>query len=420
MSGSVFDRKDAGNLGKVLTGSLIRLVLQLIPFVIVARQLGADDFGSFAAVVALCSGLGALVGWGSGNLFVRDHAQQPQNSLRYTGRMVGTTLASSVVVAGLAWGLSVGIFNIGLPTGALLLLITADCFFGRFTYLQSFALLAQGRGTAAAINDVAFAATRAMAAVLFVTLSASGSVETWAVYYLVATMFGGAIALSWTWRDIVAAPFWAISKADLGDGASFAVGSSAHMMRRQIDRPLAELLLAGEASGQYAAAARLAEAAMMPIATFFRVAYRRFFGTQEDASRMRAVLLQFGAILALGSLCVAGALWFVSGHLHLLLGEAYASSGQALQILAVLPILFAMNNLAGDALSGLERQWVRVACELVALTLKIGLLLSLVAPGSTLVWFAGLIIISEAISTLVMVWQSGAALPKSEGARHAK
>ncbi len=420
MGEAVLNRRDAGNLVQVLIGAVLRLVLQLVPFIILARTLGADDFGSFAAVVALSAGFGGLVGWGSGNLFVRDFARNSKDLKRLTGRIITTTIASGAAVSAIVFAFALFVFDVGMSATTIAILVLADCFFGRVVHLQSFALLARGKGFAAAINDVVFAATRAVAAAVFLVSASSTGIDGWAYFYLAATVVGAGIALSWSWRDIIGAPLTAVSRADLVDGASFATGASAHMMRRQVDRPLAEVLLAGEASGQYAAAARLAEAAMMPIATFFRVAYRYFFEHALNKDRVKQLIGQFVAILAAGSIAIATSLWVVAGQLDLLLGPSYANSGSALQVLAVLPFLFAMNNLAGDVLSGMDRQWERVCCELLALGLKIALLIWLAEPGVGIVWFAGIVVLADSISTLILAWRSGSSRWMAKEFKHAE
>ncbi|MEM9755036.1 MAG: hypothetical protein AAF914_03535, partial [Pseudomonadota bacterium] len=334
-------------------------------------------------------------------------------------RLSSATLLSAAAVGSAVFALAVFGFGIALPPGTVALIILSDCFFARLVHVQSFVLLAQGRSGATAANDVVFAALRAGAAVLFVALIPQGGAAAWAPFYLAASVLSALVAMSWTRRALYAAGLGVFVRRDVVDGAAFAGGTAAHMMRRQIDRPLAEALLSGPTAGNYAAAARLAEAAMLPIATVFRVTYRRFFAAGASPSpAMRGLVLRLAALLALACLGVGVGLWIVADNITLVLGPEFADAGDALRVLALLPFIHAANNLMGDALSGLGRQWDRTLCEAVALAAKVAIIVALAQQGSDLVWFAGLVCLCDASATLAMVWRSATSLPTREQVAH--
>ena len=53
-------------------GQGLRLVIQAVYFVLIARSLGPDSYGAFVAVVAMASVLVPSLGMGTPNLFVKN------------------------------------------------------------------------------------------------------------------------------------------------------------------------------------------------------------------------------------------------------------------------------------------------------------------------------------------------------------
>ncbi|WP_306142847.1 lipopolysaccharide biosynthesis protein [Roseibium sp. MMSF_3412] len=393
---------------RVLTGSVAKLAIQLGQFVIVARLLGPAEFGEFAAIVALCAGTSALVGWGSANLYVRDVTRRARSENDAWWRLVGMTVISFCVVAPLIVVASVGVFGLNIALGAVLSVILADLFLARFVNQISFVLLTHNHSGATALNDVVFAFSRLAFAGLFAVMLTEHTANTWAVFYVLATVCSAGVALISVRSVLRPVRLARITRQELTDGAAFSLGTSAHMMRRQIDRPISQVMLSSEAAGLYASAARLSEAAIMPIAAFFRVAYRRFFQTGSDQGQgaLRSFALRVGTLILLVSLSTAGALWVAADYLHYLLGPAYRDAGSVLKVLAILPVIHAVTNLCGDILSGLDRQWTRFSVELVALALKSLILVILVQKGGSTVMFAAFVVAADALGAIFMMWRS--------------
>src|ERR1700747_422734 len=81
-------------------GQGLRLIIQALYFVVIARSLGAANYGAFVGVVALVGIAYPFATLGSGNLLVKNVARDPSLFSLYWGRaLVTTSLASSVFFA---------------------------------------------------------------------------------------------------------------------------------------------------------------------------------------------------------------------------------------------------------------------------------------------------------------------------------
>src|SRR5580704_11010138 len=65
----------ARNTGWMFLGQGLRLIIQAGYFIIIARSLGVQQYGAFAAVTALVAIFSPFIGLGSGNLIVQNVAR---------------------------------------------------------------------------------------------------------------------------------------------------------------------------------------------------------------------------------------------------------------------------------------------------------------------------------------------------------
>ena len=97
-------------------GQGLKLFVQAGYFVLIARSLGPDAFGAFAAVVALAAVLGPFSGMGTPNLFIRDVRSGKREAAICWGNgllltiLSGTTLTIVVVALNYIFHLKTGIF----------------------------------------------------------------------------------------------------------------------------------------------------------------------------------------------------------------------------------------------------------------------------------------------------------------------
>src|ERR1700739_2713012 len=94
----------ARNTGWMFLGQGLRLAIQAGYFIIIARCLGVEEYGAFAAVVAMVAIISPFVGLGSGNLIVvnvaRDRALLDECFGNGVLMILGTGLLGVGIVTG--------------------------------------------------------------------------------------------------------------------------------------------------------------------------------------------------------------------------------------------------------------------------------------------------------------------------------
>jgi O-antigen/teichoic acid export membrane protein len=80
----------------MLLGQGVCLFIQGVYFVIIARSLGAHQYGAFVAVAAFPKNLSPFVGIGGGNLLIKNVAQDREHFPVYWGNLLFMTLASGL------------------------------------------------------------------------------------------------------------------------------------------------------------------------------------------------------------------------------------------------------------------------------------------------------------------------------------
>src|ERR1700733_1006715 len=95
MRKSLFSRPLVRNTVWMLIGQGLRLVIQALYFVEIARSLGATNYGAFIGVVALVGVVFPYGALGSGNLLIKNVSRDQSLFSIYWGRALATTAATS-------------------------------------------------------------------------------------------------------------------------------------------------------------------------------------------------------------------------------------------------------------------------------------------------------------------------------------
>src|SRR5690349_11783075 len=141
-----------GNLGQntvwALSGYGLRLLIQAVYFVIIARSLGANQYGGFVAGTALTAVISPFVGIGTGNLLVKNVARNQRLFRDYWGNGLLMTLASGMLFMGVVLVASFEVLPRSTPTLAIALISVSDLIFVKLLDMaawafQAFEMLAQ-------------------------------------------------------------------------------------------------------------------------------------------------------------------------------------------------------------------------------------------------------------------------------------
>lgn len=334
----------------MMVGMGARLLLQMLTFLMVSRVMGAAQFGAFVTVGAWVWIISAFSGWGADQLIVKTVARVPS--------AFGEAFGSGLVFLGLsAPPLVLGAFLIvpffvhpSISRGLILYMALADIAFFRVNVFAAACYQAVNHAMGTARLNLGFSGARLAGAVLWIVVATNHDARSWAAYYCGASGFFAIISLLLVRLDL-GPPKWNVAWQDWREGFHFSLQWSVYVALGNIDKAVVALFSNLSTAGVYGAAARIVDAALVPIRALMYSTYARFFelgaaGTHKSvklALRVLPVAVTLGFVGSLGVLIVAP----VAPDL---LGHGYVGAGKTMAVLAGLPVFCALYYLAGDVL----------------------------------------------------------------------
>lgn len=348
-------------------GQGLRLVIQAAYFTVIARSLGASNYGAFVSVAALAGILFPFATMGSGFLLIKNVSRDQKLFSAYWGRGLITTAAFSSIFFVIVLLLSSFVLPPTIPRRLVWLVTAADLFGLSIIGMCAQAFQAFDRLKWTATINVLLSSGRLAGALVLVTIHRHPSALQWGYIYFCST----AIVVAGAWLLVsmkLDSPSFGRRRAaaENREGLYFSVGLSAQTIYNDIDKTMLARLGSLDAAGIYGAAYRLIDVSFVPVSSVLAAAYPHFFrvganGVSASLAYGKPLLLR-----ALGySLLVAMALLMFSGAVPYVLGAEYARTAVALRWLALLPLLKATHYFLSDALSGAGFQGVRSCIQAV-------------------------------------------------------
>ena len=350
----------------MLGGNGLKLVIQAVYFILIARSLEPAQYGAFVAVVAIAAIVSPFVGLGTSNLMIRNTSHDPESFSRSWGNGLLITFVSGA--AALILVLSCGfLLPAGLHWSVLFLVSAADLVFGSIVAFCGFAFAAGNRFAATAQLNMWSSLSRLLGLGILIAFMKHPNVEAWAAVYMVATFATAAAALGWG-LIVLKKPTLQTNLIwlELKEGVFFSVGLSAQTIYNDIDKTMLAKLGDLSATGIYGAAYRIIDVSLVPLRSILAAANPGFFraghlgGIRETRRFMRPLLLK---TLAYAMLATVGLLVFAPVVPHIL-GNQYARSVSALRWLAVLPMIKTVHSFFADALTGAGHQRLRTMIQI--------------------------------------------------------
>jgi O-antigen/teichoic acid export membrane protein len=370
MRARIFDRPGAVGLATgtaiMAGGSAGRLLLQILLFVVVARMLGTADYGGFVSVTALVAIISTFAGLACEVVLVKNVSRNPQAFAEYFGNgliLLAVTTPVLVVVSNVAVLLLSGA---RVPWAIVTMMAVADLFFLRVNMLCAAGYQAFDRMKKCALLNTGFSACRLAGALLAAMSIRHLGIVSWAFFYSGSAVVAALLSFTIVTYDL-GRPRWFIARQEFRFGFHTSLQATMFFAMRDIDKPLLSRLASLQVAGLYAAAFRLADAAVVPIRALMYAASARYFrhgrkgarGSSDFALR----LLPYGVVY--GALAFAG-IEIVPWLLPWVLGHQYAGSAAVLRVFGVLPLLHATYNIGADALSASGHQSTRSSVQGIA------------------------------------------------------
>jgi O-antigen/teichoic acid export membrane protein len=343
----------------------MRLLIQAVYFIIIARCLGPGQYGGFIAATALTAVMSPFVGWGYGSLLIKNVSRDRRLFPEYWGNGLMMTLASGSILTFLAMGVCRLVLPRSIPMMVIVLISLSDLIFMKLLDMGAWAFQSVERLSGNAKLNVLSSLTRLIGIGGLALAVSHPGVMAWSAVYLAGSILAALIALAWVTFSL-GKPKLALHRIR-GEGAEgfyFSVSLSAQTIYNDIDKTMVARLATLEAAGVYAAAYRLIDVAFIPVRALLNAAYPGFFRNGKDGleATCRYGRRLLGRIVPY-SLFASVALLLGAPLVPHILGHQYADVTEALRWLALLPVLKTLHYFIADAITGAGHQGTRTLIQ---------------------------------------------------------
>ncbi|WP_036485573.1 oligosaccharide flippase family protein [Myxosarcina sp. GI1] len=364
----------------MLFAKLFNIVMQAGYFIIVARVLGAENYGSFVGVTALASIVFPFLALGSEHILVQQVSTNKASFSNYWGNCLLLLVANGIAVTIILLLLSPLIFAKNISLLTILIILLADLIFLGLLDVSYKALTAVNMLNKVAHLAIFSTCGKLLAALCLWAFFTNPSTNTWACLYLISSIVMGIFSVMMVNKLAgYPHPLFSKLKSNLKEGFYFSISASAYNVNSSLDKTMLASLSTLTATGIYGSAYRFIDVGYVPLFALFSATYTRFF--QHGASGIKNSLgfakRLFPIILLYAVVSVVG--YFVFAPLlPAILGEEYRSAVAALLWLAPLPAIASFQFLAADTLTGAghqkARSFVQVAAAVINVLLNIWLI----------------------------------------------
>jgi O-antigen/teichoic acid export membrane protein len=324
--------------GRLFAWLSLRVAAQAAIVLLLARELGAHDYGAFVTVIAIASFLSPFVGLGLSNMVLRNTPKDPEHMAVYVGRAVKWW--NVTLVPGIASAILIALFLLpdGLPRWAAFAMIVGEFAGSSLTELSARCKQSEGKvGRYGATS----------AGLPLVRLCALGGL------FIVAGN-PGIESVLWTYTGCSLAyalylyiPLRASTRNGFGlepmpatAGLPFSLAAFAVRLQQEFNKPVLASLGFGLA-GTYNVAQRTVDLAALPLVALQEALWPRLYAQQNPTPQLRRTGLGLLALAFVGG----AALWAVAPVVPLILGPSFHSAGTIVRALAWLPLLQALRGL---------------------------------------------------------------------------
>ncbi|KKD36511.1 MAG: oligosaccharide flippase family protein [Limnoraphis robusta] len=360
----------------LLISKIFGVLIQATSFILVARSLGAENFGMFVGVSALGAIVLPFAVLGSGDILIQSVSRDRSRFSEYWGKTLATVFVSSLFITTFLVLIAKLFLLRSVPTLVLILILTADILGVTLTFhVTAKAFMAVNMIKQSALVRMMLAVSKFIAALIMAKYFSNPDIFIWSSLYFLSTLIAAFTSVLFVCKLLGKPKFPSLKfTTDLGQGLYFAISESASTINANIDKTMLVSLSTAEAAGLYAAAYRIIDVGSVPIYSILGATYAKFFqhglsgikGSLDFAKRLLPVIVLYGIVAAIG-------FWVLAPFVPDILGEEYENAVGALRWLAPVPFYLGVQYMAADALTGAGFQRSRSIVQVSAAILNVGL-----------------------------------------------
>jgi len=351
----------------LFSSSLLRIIIQGVYFVILARTFGPDRYGSLIGAIAIISLFIPFSSLGSSWILIQKVSRDQSSFSEYYGTSIlknfifGSVFISIILLV-------LGLYPIpNISIYSIFFLSLANLIFMTLSDLCRDAFISVGLLQYTARVILLLSVNRFLASLVLITLFETPTLFIWSVLYCVATLVTAIISSILVFK-LIGYPKFKLSRVtqELTRGLAFSVGASAENIYNDLDKSMLVKLSTAESAGIYGAAFQIFSVSLTPIQSLMLAAYRKFFQKGEAGIKGSLDLCRKLLPVSLGySLLGMVGILLLAPLLPKILGQEYTDSALALMWFSPLIFIKTTHSLAADVLTGADYQKARSVSQVL-------------------------------------------------------
>lgn len=349
----------------LLSAKFLKIFLQALYFIFLARALHPEHYGMFVAVTALVSLTLPFASWGSSQILVK-HVSRDRSLIReYWGNSLFISSCGGIVILLLIVLLQpIVLAKVNMPA-AIALIAVSDLVLARFVDVTFKALACFDKLDLAAHISTVQTGARVLAAAWLNFLVVSPSILDWSVLYFISGIVPAVFSTVLLYR-LFGGPKLQLDlmKSETREGFYFAVDMSARTVCNDLDKTMLAQFSTLGATGLYGLGYRVISVATSPIMTIMTITYSRFFeqgeagiqGSLKVARRFAPIAVGYSALMSL-LLCLFAPV------IPKILGPEYEAAIGVIRWLSPVIVLSTIQYFSADTLTGAGLQGARTALQ---------------------------------------------------------
>lgn len=333
----------------------------------IARLLGAEDYGAFTSMVALAGIFAPFSSLGTEITLIKNTSRDPSKFRAYWGNALLITLTLGLIITIAIFFLSRFLLTEKISPVSTSLIFLSELISLKVMTISGNAFMAIERLSKTAQIEFMMSAKNLTALLGLLVFLKTPTLNDWVGMYTASSLLFAGLAAALVYqtfgRPSLHLPYF---RQELREGLYFAVNDSAQTVFGAVDQTMLARFSTLQATGIYSAAYKLIIVAFVPIQALLATTYSRFFhhgavGLSETARFAKKLVpysLGYGIAACLGLVVIAP-------FLPLLLGDTYRDVVGALRWLAPVLIFRATLYFAGDTLTGAGFQGIRTLVQVL-------------------------------------------------------
>lgn len=348
-------------------------ILQIVYFIVLARNLGAEEYGLFVGVKGFLSISYPFIGMGMSHILVQNTSRDQENFPKYWGDSLLILFVS--ILISLVTIYPITIFILPAASYPFILAILLSEFLGmKLCAFAGSAFIASNQVKRGAESGIIYTVLKFLSVLLLPLFPPQHRLLAWGILYFVSSAAAGLFLVSLVDKTIGKPLFrkGALSITNLKQGFFFSVYESAASINGQIDVAMLTTLGSSTAAGIYGGGTKFNALGYLPTNAVAGATYARFFKYGESGIKgslgFARKLLPAAIIYGILALAV---LWIFSPLVPVILGEDFTQSRYVVVWLAPIHLLYALQLLAADTLTAAGFQKSRTAVQISTAVLNV-------------------------------------------------